>query len=83
MGMIYIYVYPGNRRSSTTIKKILKDVADAELLLPPDLDIQVDGTIIRIRPGKKLTSHFFSHKGEEQGYLIAGRLEMTIENQSC
>lgn len=76
------YVYPGNQRSSTTIKKIPKDVADAELLLPPDLDTQVDVTIIRIRPGKKLTSHFFSHKGEELGYLIAGRLEMTIENQS-
>lgn len=77
-----VYVYPGHRRSSSKIGKVPKDVANVELLLPPDIDTQVDATIIRIRPGKKLTNHFFSHKGEELGYLIAGRLEMIVDNQS-
>lgn len=77
-----VYVYPVGSRSATSLAKIVKDDAHAELLLPPDIDTPVEATIIRIRPGKKLAGHFFAHKGSELGYLISGQLKMTVDNQS-
>ena len=77
-----VYVYSGDKRSTASLASIPINDADAKLLLPLDIDAPVDAVIIRINAGKKLTKHFFSHKGEEMGYLISGRLEMTIDNQS-
>lgn len=77
-----VFVYAAEKRSVTPIEKISKDDAEAELLLPPDVETGLDATIIRIRPGKKLNNHFCIHKGEEFGYLIAGRLEMTVDNKA-
>lgn len=76
-----VYVYPEATRSAASLSRIVKDSADAQLLLPPDVDVPVEATIIKIRPGKKIAGHFTSHKGTEMGYLISGRLEMTINNQ--
>ena len=76
------FVYPAEQRTATPLARA-RDDAEAELLLPPDIDSVLQAAIIKIRPGKKLAGHFFSHKGEEMGYLIAGRLEMTINNHCC
>lgn len=77
-----IYVYPVDSRSATSLHKNVKDNAAADLVLPPDIDAPAEVTTIRIQPGKKLPGHFFAHKGPELGYLLSGRLEMTVENQS-
>ena len=77
-----VYVYPADQRSATTLERVPRDYAAAELLLPPDIEGPVEATIIRIRPGKKLSSHFFVHKGKEMGYLIKGCLEMSVDNQA-
>ncbi|NOR25513.1 MAG: cupin domain-containing protein [Desulforhopalus sp.] len=77
-----IHVYSAEQRSATTLERIPKEYADAELLLPPDIDGPVEATLIRMRPGKKLSNHFFTHKGKEMGYLMAGRLEMTVNNKA-
>jgi len=77
-----VYVYPADQRSATTLERVPRDYAAAELLLPPDIEGPVEATIIRIRPGKKLSSHFFIHKGKEMGYLIKGCLEMSVDNQA-
>lgn len=75
-------VHSASQRSATTLERVPKGFADAELLLPPDISGPVEAIIIKIRPGKKLSSHFFVHKGCEMGYLIKGHLEMTVENQT-
>ncbi|WP_240910187.1 helix-turn-helix domain-containing protein [Desulfopila sp. IMCC35008] len=77
-----VFVYPADSRSVTSLPKNVKDAATASLLLPPDIDAPIEATLLRIRPGKKVPGHFFAHKGAELGYLIAGRLEMTVENQT-
>lgn len=76
-----VFVYSTDSRSTTTLPKNIKD-ATATLLLPPDINIPVEATMIRISPNGKLPCHFFAHKGEELGYLISGKLEMVVENQS-
>jgi len=77
-----VHVYPVDSRSVTSLTKNVKDNAEAGLLIPPDIDTPAEVTIIRIRPGKKLSGHFFAHKGPELGYLLSGQLEMTVDNQS-
>ena len=74
-------IYSAGQRSVIALERIPKDHADAELLLPPDVDGPVEAAIIRIRPNKKLSNHFFTHKGKEMGYLISGQLELTVDNQ--
>ncbi len=75
-----LFVYSSEQRSTAVLDNFSKEDADALWLLPNDLESTVDAVIITIRPGKKLAGHFFAHKGEELGYLIAGRLEMIIDN---
>lgn len=56
-----------------------KDNIFAKRLLPPDLDAKAEPYLIEIPAGKALSSHFFSHKGEEIGYILSGELKMKLE----
>ncbi|HED00913.1 MAG TPA: cupin domain-containing protein [Proteobacteria bacterium] len=38
--------------------------------------------IIEIEPNKELPVHFFIHKGEEMGYVLSGKLRMTLNMAS-
>lgn len=55
------------------------DSIEGKLLVPVDFDGKMEPYLIEIAPGTELPSHFFSHKGEEMGYLVSGRLETKIE----
>jgi len=75
-------VYPVASRSVTSLTKNVKDNAAADLLIPPDIAVPAEVTVIRMRAGKKIAGHFCAHKGPELGYLLSGQLEMTVDNQS-
>ncbi len=47
-------------------------------LSPADFDADAEPYLIEISAGKKLSDHFFIHKGQEMGYLLEGRLELRI-----
>jgi len=51
----------------------------ARLLSPLDFESKAEPYLIEIPPKEKLPSHFFVHKGEEIGYLLSGRLQVTLE----
>ncbi|MCP3922891.1 MAG: helix-turn-helix domain-containing protein [Desulfobacterales bacterium] len=57
-----------------------KDSIRGTQLTPAHLDLKAEPYIIEILPGKKLSSHFFKHKGEEVGYMLSGKLNITAEN---
>jgi transcriptional regulator with XRE-family HTH domain len=50
-------------------------------LCPVDFKGKAEPYIIEILPNKKLPSHFFVHKGEEMGYLLSGKLQLTTEEK--
>lgn len=50
-------------------------------LLPPDVDAEAEPYLIEIPMGKKLSAHFFIHKGVEIGYVLSGQLELKVENR--
>ena len=53
-------------------------LAQAVRLTPIDFDGKLEPCRVEISPGESLPVHFFSHKGEEFGYLLSGRLEMKL-----
>ena len=75
-----LFVYPPEQRTKAVLDKFAKEDIQALWLLPPELETRLEAVCITIKPGKKLAGHFFTHKGEELGYLLSGRLEMTIDN---
>ncbi len=75
-----LFVYPPEQRTTAVLDNFTKEDVQALWLLPPELETRLDAVFITIKPGKKLAGHFFTHKGEELGYLLSGRLEMTIDN---
>ena len=62
----------------------LPSLADADirvkLLTPLDLEAKGEPYLLEIPPKKSLSSHFFVHKGQELGYLLAGRLQFKMKN---
>jgi DNA-binding XRE family transcriptional regulator/KaiC/GvpD/RAD55 family RecA-like ATPase len=38
--------------------------------------------LIEISPGKEIQSHFFTHKAEELGYVLDGKVEMTLGGET-
>jgi quercetin dioxygenase-like cupin family protein len=50
-------------------------------LFPADFDADAEPYLIEIPAGKKLSAHFFIHKGQEMGYLLDGSMELKIGNR--
>jgi transcriptional regulator with XRE-family HTH domain/KaiC/GvpD/RAD55 family RecA-like ATPase len=59
--------------------QLSKGGLEGRQLLPLDLGAAVEPYLLEIAPGKRLSGHFFAHKGEEFGYLLEGELEVTIK----
>jgi transcriptional regulator with XRE-family HTH domain/KaiC/GvpD/RAD55 family RecA-like ATPase len=51
---------------------------DAKLLTPLDFETKAEPYLIEIPPNRNVPSHFFIHKGEEVGYLLAGKLQLKV-----
>ncbi|MCB2186766.1 MAG: helix-turn-helix domain-containing protein [Deltaproteobacteria bacterium] len=47
-------------------------------LTPVDLETRAEPFVVEIAAKGSLPAHFFVHKGEELGYLLAGRLQMKV-----
>jgi len=75
-----LFVYPPEQRTTAVLDNFAKEEVQALWLLPPEIETRLEAVLITIKPGKKLAGHFFAHKGEELGYLLSGRLEMTVDN---
>ncbi|MBW1999797.1 MAG: helix-turn-helix domain-containing protein [Deltaproteobacteria bacterium] len=54
----------------------------ATRLTPIDFDTRAEPYLVEIPARAALSSHFFTHKGEEIGYLLSGHLELKIEDKT-
>ena len=76
------WVFSAGGGISTTFDKAFKGAIEGVQLLPADRRaVGADPYLLRIQPGGKLSHHFFSHKGEELGCLLAGNLSLRIRGQ--
>ena len=75
-------VFPAGTGTMVALDKGFKGVVEALRLLPPSRkSAGGDPYLVRIQPGGRLPHHFFNHKGEEVGYLLAGQLALHVRGQ--
>jgi transcriptional regulator with XRE-family HTH domain len=73
------FVFSSAEGTEVRLPRLPEDTILARSLAPVDLEAKAEPYLIEIAPKKTLTSHFFVHKGEELGYLLSGRLQVTVE----
>jgi transcriptional regulator with XRE-family HTH domain/KaiC/GvpD/RAD55 family RecA-like ATPase len=61
---------------------LAKESVAAWRLMPQGAGGKAEPWMVEIRPKQELAAHFFMHKGEELGYLLAGRLQMRAQGQT-
>jgi transcriptional regulator with XRE-family HTH domain/KaiC/GvpD/RAD55 family RecA-like ATPase len=73
-------VFPGGG-TRVNLADIPKNDLVSYRLSPAHFDAAAEPYLFEIAAGKKLSAHFFIHKGHELGYLIDGRLALKIGNR--
>lgn len=58
-----------------------KKFVEITQLTPFDHSGKADIFLVKIFGNSRLSSHFFQHKGEEIGYVLSGKVEMTLQDQ--
>jgi len=72
-------VFSSADATEVKFQDVPEGVVLAKLLVPVDFDSEAEPYLIEIAPDTRLSSHFFVYKGDEIGYVLAGRLQMTLE----
>jgi transcriptional regulator with XRE-family HTH domain/KaiC/GvpD/RAD55 family RecA-like ATPase len=72
-------IFPSSEASEVKVSEIPEENITAKLLTPIDFDARAEPYFIEIPAGRSLSSHFFIHKGEEIGYVLAGKLQMKLD----
>ncbi len=73
-------VFSGSEAFDVQFNHLPKKSVTAKRLAPMDQYSKSEPYLIKISPEKELPSHFFTHKGEETGYLLSGELHMIFED---
>ncbi|MBN1842665.1 MAG: helix-turn-helix domain-containing protein [Deltaproteobacteria bacterium] len=71
-------IFPAAEAVSVGFPDLPKGSLEGYLLTPLDFDGKMEPYLIEIMPNKHLPAHFFIHKGEEIGYLLSGKLRMSL-----
>ena len=72
-------IFPAREGVKIKFPSLLEDSIRGLLLTPVDLESRVEPFLLEINPMKSFSGHFFTHKGEEMGYLISGELQVKLE----
>jgi len=74
------FIFPPAEATEVSFPNMPKAALDGRLLTPPDYHSTIEPYLIEIMPKQELLSHFFIHKGDEMGYLLSGKLRVTLAN---
>ena len=71
-------IFPAAEAVSVGFPDLPKGALEGRLLTAPDFQAKMEPYLIEIDPHCDLPAHFFIHKGEEMGYLLSGKLRMSL-----
>ncbi len=71
-------IFPAAEAVSVGFPDLPRGALEGRLLTAPDFHGDMEPYIIEIEPNRDLPAHFFIHKGEEMGYLLSGKLRMSV-----
>lgn len=72
-------IFPASESVEVKLQNLPEGSIFAKLLVPVDFNARAEPYLVEIPPNSEVPSHFFVHKGEEVGYLLAGKLQVKIE----
>ncbi len=72
-------VFPASQAVETKLSGLPEGGVAARLLTPMDLDLKAEPYLIEIPAKQALSSHFFTHKGQEVGYVLSGKVQLRTE----
>ncbi len=72
-------VFPAEEAVEVQLPGAARENIQARLLTSVGHESKVEPYLIEVPPKTKLTVHFFSHKGEEFGYLLFGKLNLKLD----
>ncbi len=76
-------VFPDRQAVDVNLPDLPRGAAiSAKRLTPIHIETRAEPFIIEVPPKSRLNAHFFSHKGEEMGYLMSGKLELKVGRAS-
>jgi len=73
-------VFPGSEAVETNIYDLPEGAVKARHLTPLDYKSKGEPYLIEIPPRQDISSHFLTHKGEEMGYVLEGRVQLKTKN---
>jgi transcriptional regulator with XRE-family HTH domain/KaiC/GvpD/RAD55 family RecA-like ATPase len=71
-------IFPAVEAMEVKLPDLPEDAISVKMLSSVDAELKAEPYLIEIPPRGSLPSHFFIHKGEEFGYLLAGRLQVRV-----
>jgi len=72
-------VFSAAEAAEVKFADIPEHAVTARMLTPADFDGKAEPYLLEIPPKANVPSHFFVHKGEELGYLLAGTLQLKLD----
>jgi transcriptional regulator with XRE-family HTH domain len=72
-------IFPAREGVRMKFPGLSEDSIRGWLLTPVDLESRLEPFLLEINPLKSIAGHFFTHKGEEMGYLLSGELQVRLE----
>ncbi len=76
------FVFPASDSNHIKFAELPEGSIQAKMLTPIDSDFRAEPYLIEVAPEKTISSHFFTHKGEEIGYLVSGELQVRLEKDT-
>ncbi|MBI5522742.1 MAG: helix-turn-helix domain-containing protein [Desulfarculus sp.] len=71
-------VFPAALAEPAQLADLPEEAVTALRLIPETFKTKAQPYIIEVPPKRSLPAHFFVHKGEELGYVLAGRLQLKV-----
>lgn len=71
-------IFPAAEAAEVKLPDLPESSISVKMLSSVDAELKAEPYLIEIPPRGSLSSHFFIHKGEEFGYLLAGRLQVRV-----
>ena len=69
-------VFPAEEAAEVRLEDLPAGAVSARLLCPMDFEGKAEPYLVELAPGASLNGHWFVHKGEEMGYVLAGNPQM-------
>ena len=75
-------VFPANQASGVALANLSEYEGAVKMLTPLDFEGSAEPFMIEIEPEQTVIGHFFTHRGQEMGFVAKGALEVSFGDET-